>query len=384
MRRNLLFCLSLLAAACGTPEERYRCDGCNSDVVAACFNTGHLVGLHGKDQAHPPSPSAPNPQALESVGSVLLIADGLDKQLYQANLGDLTRNAAAPTPIGPDARDLLVDGRHLYVVNAGDNTVQVLRRNEETLTPGNTGFTFSTVGQLQLGANTNPQAVAKVGDALYVPLYGTFTAEGTAAGQKVVQIDVRNPAAPAVTHTWDLTTLDLKPTGAASTPRPSWIVAHQGILYVALNNLSGFSPGGPGMLARIDPGSRQMTAIDLGLEDCVNPGHVTSAGDRLVVTCTGDYQGKTALVALDGAGRKLAAYKPRCAGAGCVAAALNRTTADGRLLYSGDAVSGRVFISELINDRLVEVRGFESGGAVTACPAGRGGFTLVADMLTVR
>lgn len=385
MRRLVFAVLSLsLLAACGTAEERFRCDDCTSDVVAACFNTGHVVGLHSVDQSREPSESAPNPQALASVGNVLLVADAFDKLLYQANLADLSRNSAAPVAIGGDARDLLVDGRHVYVVNAGDNTVQVLYRNEETLEPGNAGFTFKTVGEVNLGANTNPQAVAKVGDFLYVPLYGTFTAEGTAAGQKVVQINVKDPAKPAVAHTWDLTALNLEPTGASSTPRPSWIVAHNGQLFVALNNLDGFSAGGPGMLAKLNPDSKAMEAINLGGDECINAGHVSVAGERLIATCTGDYAGgKTALVLLDGTGKRLAAWAPTCTGQDCTAPALYRATADGNRVYVGDANSGRVFIAEIANNAFVEVRGFTTGGAVNVCPAGEF-YTLVSDLLTIR
>src|SRR5207302_9637481 len=81
--------------------------------------------------------------------------------------------------------------------------------------------------------------------------------------------------------------------GGSRLARPCAIAAHRGKLYVPLNNLMldtvnfFLVPGGPRLLARIDPnGDGGVDAIDLG-PTCLNPIWVQSDGTRLFVSCQG-------------------------------------------------------------------------------------------------
>src|SRR5205823_3041362 len=127
------------------------------------------------------------------------------------------------------------------------------------------GLGLVTIAELNFGANTTPEAIAKIGNALYVPLWGGLGPAEVSAGQKVVKVDITDRRAPKVTATYDLSTLDLKPfDGGAPIPRPFGIVLHQGKLYVPLNNIDlNFSVAGAGLLATIDPASGAVGEVAL-------------------------------------------------------------------------------------------------------------------------
>lgn len=372
-----------------------RAGGCGYDVVAACFNSGQLRGVQaGADLVGPLVASAPNPQALARVDRhVLLVGDALAREIYQAN----TRSLALYPPrtaSGSDVRHILVEDPYAYVVEDGTHTLQVLRR-EGTAQGG--GYRYVVVNQVNLGANSYPQAIARVGAELFIPLFGGFGSQGEAVGQKVVRVNVTDPANPVVGEPIDLSGVDLKPfAGGRSIPRPSWILSRNGKLYVPLNNLrSDYSPGGPGLLARIDPATREVTAIDLG-EGCLNAGYVGAAGDRLLVSCGGqtDYSvspprvAKTGVVLLGADDQRASFASLECpAGqAGCASASAYHLAVAGDRVYVGDATQGRLFVLELVNGQLVERRGFhgasEGGQPIAACPPGPFG-GLVSDIIAL-
>ncbi len=67
------------------------------------------------------------------------------------------------------------------------------------------GLGLATIGQLFLGENSSPQAIAKVGDTLYITLGGGYTGpESIAAGQKIAKVDVKDPTNPTLLGTIDL------------------------------------------------------------------------------------------------------------------------------------------------------------------------------------
>ncbi|HEY8207887.1 MAG TPA: MXAN_6577-like cysteine-rich protein, partial [Myxococcaceae bacterium] len=239
---------------CGTAcAASLSCRGgaCTYDVIAACFSTDQLVGISSASDTRGPLVDAPTtPESLASISQSLLVGAAFSQKLYHLDLATLRPKLSADggvliNDIGPDARQVLVDGTEVYVINAGNNTLQVLRR---------TGNVLSTIAQLSFGPNANPQAVAKVGTDLFIPLYGSFSGTaGEAAGGFVVRVSVADPTRPTIASYIDLRRVDLHPYGTYSSPRPSWITLFGGDLYVPLNNLDGFAVGGPGMLARIDP-----------------------------------------------------------------------------------------------------------------------------------
>lgn len=375
-----------------------RSGNCTYDVVAACFSTDQVVGLLAEGDVKGPLVDAPTtPESLASMGRSLLVGGAFSRQLYQLDLAGFqpkqkANGGAVTTGIGPDARQVLVEGTTAYVINAGDNTLQILRRRgEEDPERGNV---FEVVSQLSFGANANPQAVAKVGTDLFVPLYGTFSgAPGENAGQQVARVSVADPARPIITRYLDLRRLDLKPFAGSSTPRPSWIVLHRGALYVPLNNLNGFSAGGPGMVAKIDPATEAVTAIDLGADVCLNAIFAASSAQGLLVGCAGDSDYsqfpivrtvKTGVVLVVGdrpVASWAAACPPEAEGGPCGDPSISRVLAVGDKVYAGDQAAGRLFVLGIEGGRLVERRGYADGGTpIGLCPPGPFGYSNVADL----
>ncbi|HET7040823.1 MAG TPA: hypothetical protein VFI13_02345, partial [Gemmatimonadales bacterium] len=268
-----------------------------------------------------------------------------------------------------------------------NNTLQVLRRN------GTTGASLSTIGQLSFGSNANPQAVAKVGTDLFIPLYGSFSGStGEAAGGFVVRVSVVDPTKPVISSSIDLRQIDLHPYGASSSPRPSWITVFQGALYVPLNNLDGYAVGGPGMLAQVDPATEEVTGIPLG-DGCVNAIFAEASVAGVLVGCAGDsdysqfptvHTVKTGVVLVSG-GEAVASWAATCpAGdATCADPSIARVHAFGSKVYAGDQAAGRLFVLDATDGRLTERRGYSDGGTpIDLCPVGPFGYSNVADMVT--
>lgn len=388
--------------ACGVScQDSQTCHAghCGYDLVAACFNSGQVVGIQQRSEARGPRSSLGTaPAALASYGEILLAADGIDQRLYQAALdGGAYAQLTRVNSTGSVPNQILVDAPWVYVVNSGAGTLQVLMNfGQSGVFPdggpvgAQPGLALATVAELQLGANSYPEGIAKVGAALWVPLYGGLGAAAAAAGQKVVRIDISNPAFPSVTDTIDLSTLNLKPfDGGAPVARPYAILAHQGALYVALNNLNPgtYLPEGPGLLAKIDPSTRTVSAvIDLGGSTCLDPVWLASSGAQLLVSCVGNavYGGppnfelvttdRAAIVAVDTLDGGQSSWTPGCptaadGGPGCVPILPGRFAVFGSRVFVGDQNGGRLFVLELNGNSLTERRGYygDAGQPIDAC-----------------
>ncbi|WP_338870659.1 MXAN_6577-like cysteine-rich protein [Myxococcus stipitatus] len=387
--------------ACGDARS---CRGgvCTYDVVATCFNTGQVVGIQsGTDFKGPNAQVASSPQSAARMSDVLMVLDGARK-LVQTRLGDYgvlpTRNDTGRAP-----NQVIVRDPYLYILNSSDNTLQVLRRDEEPVpgaAPGSRfpdGITLTDVGSVSFGANTNPFGMTVLGDELWVTLYGNLMGDPTAGG-RVARVSLANPAQPRVE---DVIVL---PTGAALKPfpnnttlsTPTSITPHRGKLYTALNNLNPatYGPGGPGLLARIDPTSRAVDLIELG-DGCLNPSAVAPVGEQLLVSCSGkaNYDDQfnltsvehTGLVLLDTQDRVVATSPVACApgASACAIPAAGRFAVVGQRAYLGDTNGGRIFVHEVVGNTLVERRGLKntSQPPIAACPAS--GFSLVSDVVAL-
>ncbi len=404
-------------ATCGVGQlcQEGRCRSCprnvcTYDIVAACFNTGQVVGIYaGEDLVGPRSPVGDHPQALGTLYDVLLVADGTQQRLRQAKLADLSLLPGFDE-LGSSPNHIWAEDPYVYVVNSGfgqgGNTLQILQRKaspaEGSVLDGGIrrfpdgglfpdGLQLATVGQLFLGTSTSPQAIVKVGDDLFIPLW--------LSGQ-VAQVNVADPRAPVVTRMFDLSNLDLRPFGRATFPRPGGAAWAWGKIYVALSNLDAdYSPGGPGMLARIDPARGSVDAIYLGADVCLNAFWVVASEEALYVSCSGkatytlpSYEllavEKSGVVVLNQREERISAWNVACGpgAVGCVPPSVQRFAVFNHRLYLGDQVGGRVFVVESDGGNLVERRGYnpmDGGPPIPACPRDPGLPSLVIDMIAV-
>ncbi|HEX4621017.1 MAG TPA: hypothetical protein VH208_05550, partial [Myxococcaceae bacterium] len=230
--------------------------------------------------------------------------------------------------------------------------------------------------------------------SLWIPTYAAFGAP-VDAGQKVLQVDLTPlpGGPPQVVSTIDLSTLPLHPfDGGTAIARPIGAVAHNGLVYVALNNLDGnYSAAGPGTLARIDPVAKTATSISLGAT-CLNATDVLADSNNLYVLCGGNaildasfnvIANVSAGVALVNApvdaGETISAiWNVSCpasvpdagADAGCPIVFPVSIAQVGSRLYVGDAQAGRLFSVDVVGNQLVERRGYGNGSArpLNACP----------------
>ena len=392
-------CVDLQADAthCGTCDnacpdvQSCHAGACAYDVVAACYNKGVLVGVQaGADLRGPQVSSSPNPQALAVSQDRVLVGDGQDPFVYQArrNLSlfpDSTRAAS-----GHDIRHLVVEEPYVYVVEDGSHTLQVLQRG--AVADG--APAYATVGQVSLGENSFPQAIAQVGARLYIPLLGGFGASAS-AGQALAIVDVTDKAHPSLVKTVPLD-VNLQPyDGQTSLPRPSWAVAQHGRIYVALNNLRpDYSVGGPGLLARYDPTTEHLDTVSLG-DGCLNATFVTAYGDGLLVSCSGSTNyatgatTQTGVVLLDANDARASFASLECPAdqSGCLAASATHLAVRGSRVYVGDASQGRVFVLEVVGGQLVERHGFHgdsSGQPLALCPPSPTDFgSFISDVIAV-
>lgn len=377
---------------------------CTWDLVAACFSTGQVVGISAEGQ-HRGSlkPLGTSPAYLARVDSVILAVDGLDRRLLQATfpaLDELTRAEV----LGAAPNHLLVDGDYVYVVNSEGGTLQVLRK---TAPADETGLPLETLTELYLGENTYPQATALSEGGLWVPLFGGVGVDPSNAGQKVLRVELASRPEPRVSAVVDLTSLDLRAfDGGAPAARPGPIVSHRGSLYVALGNLDpvSYEPAGPGILAKIDPSSRSVSAVVLDAATCLNPRALVGSGEFLVVSCGGRpvygpnwetiANERAGVVVLDANDRAVSSWSASCptgaasadGGSGCEPVLPGALAVLDRLIYVADQSRGRLFVLELDEGgHLVERQGFASGSSppVQICPLSPTGFANVAHLLAL-
>jgi hypothetical protein len=381
---------------------------CTYDLIAACITAGEVVGLQaGSDVLGPVTPLGTAPFALATMDGTVLSADQTDMKLYEARLSDLSKLPESPA-VGSSPNFVMPDEPYVYVINSQDNTLQVLQRNGPDAGPGDSGLGLVTIQEINLGADTSPEWGAKVGTSLWIPTYAAFGAP-VDAGQKVLQVDLTPlpGGPPQVVSTIDLSTLPLHPfDGGTAIARPIGAVAHNGLVYVALNNLDGnYSAAGPGTLARIDPVAKTATALSLGAS-CLNATDVLADTNNLYVLCGGNaildasfnvignvYAGVALVNAPVDAGETVASvWNVSCpsaapdagADAGCPVVFPVSVAQVGSRLYVGDAQAGRIFSVDVVGNQLVERRGYGNGSAppLNACPfVSKHSFTNVGSLV---
>ena len=380
--------------ACGVQcAQGQRCEGgvCDFPVVAACYWSGQVRGFDPASGVRGTlSDLGTNPAALARAGDTLIVADSTDRRVQTANPSATGEYVASRyvTATGAVPTHVVVDRPWVYVVNAESGTVQILREGLDAgvveLDAGvATGLKLGTVTEVQLGMNSYPQAVAKVGSTLWVPLYGGFGSGGADAGQEVAKIDVTNPAMPSLTGRVSLKNVDLKPfDGGTPVARPWAIVAGGTDVYVALNNLNPdtYAVEGPGLVAKVNTTNDAVSIIDLGGADCLNPQWLGFVGSRLVVSCGGRVTYSptfsvaevtaAGVVAVDAQGNRVGAAWNASGVADVDAGFLpmmpGRFTVSGGQVLLGDQNGGRVVVLDVTDAGVSEVRGI--GTALDMCP----------------
>lgn len=389
--------------ACGNVcSDSRSCRGgvCTYDVVAACFNTGQVVGIQaGSDVKGPAMAVGTSPLTVARLRDVLLVLDA-SMRLLQARLIDYGELEARNTT-GLVPNHLLVQDPYVYILNSTSNTLQILQHKEDPSSGYSPqfpkGVTLTNVGSVNFGANTNPYAFALQGSDAYVSLLGNLQTAPSAGG-RVVRVSVTDPARPVITDIFELPTGDaLMPfPGRTTVPAPAGIAMRRGWMYVALGNLDteDFSVGGPGFLVRIDLTTRETRLIALG-EGCLNPFWVVPVGERMLVSCSGaatydrnfniiDVKG-TGLVLLGADDHVLDSFALRCPeGTSCPLASAGRFSVVGNRAYVGDNNAGRVFVIEVVGNSLVERRGLGPGAEppLLVCPRSNGP-SLVGDVVAI-
>jgi hypothetical protein len=388
-------------AACDVPMSCHA-GKCSWDLVAACGTNGLVVGIETRGETNGPrKPLGPQPVALASYGETILSVDLTDRVLNQAKSSLDQLPASAPVGAGPN--HILVEPPFIYVANSDGNTLQVLRVSDAGT--ADSGMLLLTIGELNFGMNTYPEAVARAGGSLWVPLYGGFFGAYD-GGQTVVRVDVSDPTMPRERGRVSLSSIDLKSfDGGVTIPRPFFITAVGESMFVPLNNYdTSYSPSGPGMVARIEVDGG-VSAIDLGADVCQNALYSVASGRKLFVSCGGKgvYSGppdyallsieRTAVVMIDVDTGAQASWVPQCfadaglpdGGTSCTPILPGRLAAQNGRVYVTDGSGGRVFALDVTDAGLVERRGYfgTAGGPIQACLPGPNGFSNVNDIIAL-
>jgi hypothetical protein len=388
---------------------------CLPDAVVACIsNTGTVVPIFDsplQPVAGPGVPGGTVPEALGILGDGLLI--GAEGPLGELPLEDLNLvspeappiNASGPTFVEVDTRSETAS--FVYVVDGVGNTLIVLTgppaATARVLPPhgGPQGLGLVLDGGFIFGPNADPEPYARVGNEIFVPLYGGVppdNAPPNGMGGTVARLDVTNPSAPVLVGTYDLNGPQLLQSfdGGPTIPRPNQALFHEGSVYVVLNNLDSlYEAAGPSVLVKIDPsqppdggqgGITDVVTLDSGA--CLNAGamaeSVTTGG--LLVACFGQAQydpvtfatlavDRSAVLSLDVNDALLSSWSPQCpldAGACTPPIAGALAVVNGRA-YVGDSSSGRVFVVSVgAQGQLTQLVGYGPDGGVPLqpCPTG--------------
>jgi hypothetical protein len=396
-RNNCGYC----GHVCGAGQNCHA-GSCGDDVVAACLNNGTAVGVQaatdgGTDFLGNAGRIGSSPRALATLPNfpnpVLLVADSTLQQLVVVDLESLAPrflDAGFPT-LDASPNHIWVEDPYIYVANSSANKVQIFQRVGSAYGLGDGGLQLVGISDFYTGMDTSPQAIAKIGNLLYVPLRGT--ASNPDAGQKVAQINIFDPVHPFLENIFDLGPLTLD---AGSIARPSAVVAVSGALYVALNNLGPpptSDPVSPGLLAKIVLPTGPPSPVSLG-SLCLNAGWLATSSDGVYVSCSGKVafdggapistQG-TEIAALNAQDQVVATWTPACPGgmdAGCVPPSIGRFAILGNRLYVGEQLGGRLFVVERVGAQLLERRGYATdGGPLLPCPDA--GTSAVSDVIAV-
>jgi hypothetical protein len=387
---------------------------CLPDAVVLC-NAGSVSPIRDspvQPVAGPGAPAGSFPGGLGILGDGLLVA--AEGSLLELALEDFTKVSPEAPLLGGGPDFLEVDtrsdaGSWVYVVDGAVNTLTVLTgppaASAQVLLPdgGVQALGLSLDGGYIFGPSTVPEPYARVGNEIFVPLYGSSPPEQIAGGT-VVRLDVSNPSVPLLVGTYDLNGVVLQSfDGGPTIPRPSQALFHGSSVYVVLNNLDvDYAAAGPSVLVKIDPtqppdggmgGISDVVTLDPSV--CLDAVSMAENSGRLLVSCFGQAQfdmdfntvavDRSAVLSLDVNDILLSSWSPQCpdAGTGCVPPIASALAVVNGRVYVGDASSGRVFVVGVdAQGLLTQLVGYGADGGVPLqpCPSG---LSTVSDILRV-
>jgi hypothetical protein len=388
---------------------------CLPDVVVACIANSSTVAPIFDSPVQPVAGPGvlllnPVPGGLGILGDGLLVAT--EGPLTELILENLALASPELPPLGSQGPDFVeVDtrsdaGSWVYVVDGIGNTLTVLTgppaSAAQMLPPdgGVQGLGLLPDGGYLFGQNADPQSYARVGNEIFVPLYGGFppanvgTPGGMPGGGTVLRLDVSHPSVPTLVGSYDLNGVPLQSfDGGQTIPRPNQALLHNGLVYVVLNNLDAeYNSAGPSVLVEIDPtqppdgglgGVFQVVTLDAGV--CLDAVSMAENAGGLLVSCFGQAQfdssfntvavDRSGVLSLDGTDRLLSSYSPQCpdAGPACTPPIAGAMALVKGRVYVGDQSSGRVFVvSVSAQGQLTELVGYGLDGGVPLqpCPTG--------------
>ncbi|HLT28638.1 MAG TPA: hypothetical protein VK013_01245 [Myxococcaceae bacterium] len=360
-------------------------------LVGICGSNATVVGL--SDAGDAGAPVATGVTGLQAIGQYegnpLVSTYGNQILQYNAFLAPV----GEPLTTGGSPMEVLADPPYLYAVASLDNTLHIF---EAGGADARGGYSFSSVGALNFGPNTSPQDIARIGETLYVPLYGNLMSEPEEdPGHRIAVVDISDRTQPQVVSHIDLRGLDLMPYADAQ-PRatPHGIIVHREHLYLPLNSYQpSYTPGGPGMLAKVDPVSGEATTVVLDPDGCENVYDLVAVGDMLVASCAGKavYDAawntvaveKSAIVLLDVNDAHVETYPFVCTSEDCPLAKAGRMAVKGEQVYISDE-AGRVVILAVGPEGFTEVRGFSAEAPKEPLQLCYGGtYNNVADLVAL-
>lgn len=216
-------------------------------------------------------------------------------QLYLASLvgGETELDNAGVSLLGTEANLKLYDDL-LYVLHAGAGFNSVSTDNLQIIDPFSTTNPYRTIKQFSTGNGTNPMDVVIDGGRAFITLYNPEAdAANIDANGRPADLIVMSTSTGGIQKR--ISFYDLLGDDGDRQANAFKMVAHQGVLYVLLQDLSSttFEAGNPGQIAMLDMSTLQLLG-SIVLQSR-NPGgmELDTVNDKLIVSAVDDYDTDT-------------------------------------------------------------------------------------------
>ena len=178
-----------------------------------------------------------------------------------------------PAAFGQDDQDVTVDTDGKYVYFLSRSFGSLAKFDAEGVTDGD-----GLIWQYSVGPGTNPYDVVFLESKAYVIRYGS---------DEILVIDQNTDSK----ESFEIGTIDIRMFDENGVPEAAYGFAHDGMVYVVLQRLNGWTADVPGYLLKIDPVSDSVVDLDLatdgvqGMELLVkNPQYFSMNGDTIYIS----------------------------------------------------------------------------------------------------